>query len=105
MVTQPEGGKLGCVGRGGTVRKEEADFGVKTDMVQPNDPVITGLKLVEIRPWDNVYVSPYFKNPEIEQYWLDLTRRIDYGKISAEDAAKEFERTAKRALRKHAPMK
>ncbi|MGZ0750036.1 ABC transporter substrate-binding protein [Kluyvera sichuanensis] len=105
MVNQPEGVQLMGLERGFPVSKAAADFVMKTDMAQPNDPVITGLKLVESMPSDNVYVSPYFKNPEIEQYWLDLTQRIDYGKISAEDAAKEFERTAKRALRKHAPTK
>lgn len=68
-------------------------------VIKDNDPAVTGLKLAQSLP-TTLSVSPYFDDPQIVSQFGTTLQYIDYGKMSVEEAAQDFERQTDRILRR-----
>lgn len=99
LMNEPEGIAALGLERGIPLSKVAHEQLKAANVINDQDPSVTGLNLALSLPHD-MPTSPYFDDPQIVALFLDAIQSIDYGNKTVEEAAKNFQKQGDRILKR-----
>jgi len=99
LVNEPEGVIPVGLERGAPLSQAADKLLREKGILQDSDPVIAGLLQSYALP-NNFVATPYMEDMQFGALFTAVREKIDYGKMSVEDAASDFEQQANRILKR-----